>query len=78
MSANISPATIAKATRCDRDHACVRTGADYRCPIEEIVGDEVVFITYLPQVTCGYRSSFGEGFVCSCPVRREACCCQRD
>lgn len=74
MSANVSPATVAKATRCARDHACVRSGADYRCPIEEIVGDEVVFVAYLPQVTCSYRSSFGEGFVCNCPVRREACC----
>jgi hypothetical protein len=37
------------------------------------VGDEVVFVTYVPQVVCGYRVSFGEGFVCHCPVRREAC-----
>jgi len=74
---NVKPATVAKATRCDRDHACVHAGAEFRCPIEEIVGDEVIFVTYLPQVSCEYRSSFGEGFVCSCPVRREASCRRR-
>ena len=73
MTAQISPDTIARADRCPREHACVRTGADFLCPVEEVVGDEVVFVTYVPQVVCGYRVSFGEGFVCHCPVRREAC-----
>ena len=76
MSGKVNPATIAKATRCGRDHACVKAGAAYLCPIEEIVGGEVVFVTYASQVTCPYRSSFGEGHVCNCPVRREACGCR--
>ncbi len=73
MSAKVSPVTIAKTTRCDRGHACVLADAEYLCPIEELVAGEVVFVTHVPQVTCTYRSSFGEGYVCNCPVRREAC-----
>ncbi len=77
MAAKVTPATIAKTTRCDRGHACVKANAEYLCPIEELAGGEVVFVTYVPQVTCTYRSSFGEGYVCNCPVRREACGSQR-
>jgi hypothetical protein len=73
VTAQISPDTIARTTRCPRDHACFRTGAEFLCPVEEVVGDEVVFVTYVPEVSCCYRLSFGEGFVCNCPVRREAC-----
>ncbi len=73
MPARISQDTIAKATRCARQHACVHAGAEFQCPIEEVVGDSVLFVVYVPQVTCSYRNSFCEGFVCSCPVRREAC-----
>ncbi|MDO9694663.1 MAG: hypothetical protein Q7W56_08010 [Candidatus Latescibacteria bacterium] len=73
MTAQISPDTIAGADRCPREHACLRTGAGFLCPAEEIVGDDIVFVSYVPEVSCCYRISFGEGFVCNCPVRREAC-----
>ena len=63
---------IAKATRCDREHACVHKGAAFLCRVEEVVGDEVFFIARAPNNTCRYCSSFGEDFVCNCPVRAEA------
>ena len=62
---------IIKNTKCPFNFTCLSNTNKIRCKIESNVGNTVLFVKSTNGSTCNYRTNFGEGHICSCPVRNE-------
>lgn len=58
-----------KAARCERGWACATEQGLPYCKVEEAVGRELAWVRCLHPVECPYQEAFGEGLICTCPVR---------
>jgi hypothetical protein len=67
----VSTESIRKATKCRSDHSCLRGGHDCVCSVETSIANFGLFVKPAEHCTCSYKMSFGNGFICLCPVRYE-------
>ena len=67
----VSDETKQKTTNCKKDFACLNGNGSNLCAVEHCVDGKVHFIRCIDQSSCSYRSSFGNGFYCDCPIRKE-------
>ena len=68
MTLQISQETE-KATKCTRGFACLDGRGRPRCNVEYVVNEKVMFVRCLDPTFCDYQIPFGNGKICSCPVR---------
>ncbi len=66
----VSQDTIRSTHGCLKNFACLEGKADL-CPVEEVINGELLFIKNDGVNICNYRMSFGDNFICFCPVRKE-------
>ena len=67
----INQATIDKADSCSKEHRCLACEEGTLCHITSAPMGEVLFIECKEDSICSYQMSFGDGMVCTCPVRKE-------
>jgi hypothetical protein len=66
----ISEDTLRQVTDCTNGFSCLSGESGGLCEIEQDVGGKVLFVRCMNR-DCSYRMSFGYGYICTCPVRRE-------
>ncbi len=71
MRVRVPQCVVDQAIRCTKALACLSDEAATLCPVELCIEGEVHFVRCLEDMPCSYRSRFGEGFICNCPVRKE-------
>ena len=59
------------ATDCEKDFSCIKGENDNLCTVEDCINGKIHFIKCLNEEYCSYQHSFGDGFFCACPVRKE-------
>lgn len=69
MSRHIPQDITKKASKCNRAFACLDDRDRPRCNVEYVVNERVMFVRCLDLQFCDYQIPFGEGKICSCPVR---------
>lgn len=67
----VKPETLERANRCIKKHSCVLEHDGTVCEIECAPTGEVLFVYCKDRHLCNYQMGFGEGVVCTCPVRKE-------
>lgn len=71
MNIEVNNDIINQTTNCTKQHACINH-ADYDfCKVENCINNKIHFIKCKSQSSCSYKISFGDSFVCSCPIRKE-------
>lgn len=71
MAVEIDKQIINEASKCNKDCVCISSQSSPYCSIKDCVVGEIHFINCLEANFCPYKIPFGEGIVCSCPVRKE-------
>lgn len=69
MTHQIPQEIIDKATKCSSGFACLDERGRPRCNVEYVVDEKVMFVRCLDPAFCNYQLPFGDGKICSCPVR---------
>ena len=67
----VSEETITRTQRCEKDFSCLKGQREDLCLVDSCVNGEVHFIKCLNKESCSYQGSFGSGFICYCPTRKE-------
>ncbi len=72
MTFQVSDEIRRSASDCPKGFRCLDGVTSDMCPIEDSVGfGEVHFIECRTDGFCPYQRSFGRGWLCTCPVRKE-------
>ena len=71
VALQVSSRTRQAASACTKDFACLSGRAEHVCPVECCVDGRVHFIKCLHHTYCSFQQAFGEGLLCTCPVRKE-------
>jgi hypothetical protein len=69
MKCDIPQEILDKATQCGRGFACLDEHGRPRCNVEYVVNEKIMFVRCLDLTFCNYQIPFGDGKICSCPVR---------
>lgn len=67
MSYELSPDIVKKAKKCKKGLQCLKNEKPNFCPAISNIGGEVLTLT---RNSCSYKMSFGNSFICNCPVRK--------
>ena len=67
----INKKIIKKTTKCPFNFVCLSNPDKISCQVESNIGDTILFVKPTNGSICDYRTSFGEGYICTCPVRNE-------
>jgi hypothetical protein len=62
---------IIKKTKCLFNFVCLSDPDKILCKVESNVGNSVLFVKPTNGSICNYKTNFGEGHICKCPVRKE-------
>jgi len=60
---------IAKTTHCRRNFHCLEDPFDTLCKLTPHANPKTLIYFCTATMTCHYKVSFGDGFICTCPVR---------
>jgi len=71
MDIHVSDEAQSAAINCKKGFSCSKRERKDLCVVEECINGKVHFIKCLNDGYCSYQQSFGDGFFCSCPVRKE-------
>jgi hypothetical protein len=71
MQFTVSDEIWEQATRCQKDLSCLKGNRNDLCKVQHRVDGKVHFIKWGNSGSCPYQLSFGDAFVCLCPVRKE-------
>jgi hypothetical protein len=67
---DVSEDTIQSTYGCLKNFACLEGKAEL-CDVERYLNNEVLFIGSDGKNICNYRMSYGDSYMCCCPVRKE-------
>lgn len=70
ININVSDKVRKATTKCNKDFACLKKNGKPSCAVEDCINDQVLFVSFLNNEYCPYRESFGNEFICGCPVRK--------
>lgn len=59
------------STECKHGFSCLEGNQKAPCEMEECVDRTIHFVRYLNEGVCPYQQAFGNGWACTCPVRKE-------
>jgi hypothetical protein len=67
----VSDESLQATTNCEKRFTCLRGKSEALCAVESCIDGKVHFIKCLNDVFCPYQHSFGNGYLCTCPTRKE-------
>ena len=70
MIIKVDDSTIKETTRCKKSFSCLPEKRKELCRVTHKVEDKVYFVECQDTESCSYRLSFGNSFMCTCPVRK--------
>ena len=62
---------IIRKTKCPFNFVCLSNPDKILCKAESKVGSTILFVKPTNGSICNYRTNFGDGHICTCPVRNE-------
>jgi hypothetical protein len=71
MELMINKETIDKTKKCLSDFSCLNGTDDCLCTVESTIANLGLLVMPGKYHKCLYKMSFGNGFICLCPVRYE-------
>ncbi len=71
IALQVSEEVKQETTDCDKDFSCLKVIRKDLCRVEYFYDGKTHFIKCLNQGYCSYQQSYGNGSVCTCPVRNE-------
>ena len=71
MKIEINEDIIKAATKCEKGFSCLSDNLEESCKVEYCVSNTVYFVKCLSAAHCSYKEPFGEGYFCTCPIRKE-------
>lgn len=71
MKYDISDKVICNTKDCNKGMSCLLSDDYALCEVVDCVNNKVHFIKCLDKKYCTYKMSFGNEFICNCPVRKE-------
>jgi len=72
MKYKIDTDTLNEAENCRYNYSCLNDSAECFCDIDYKLGDgKVLFLRIDHNVNCQYMLSYGNSFICTCPVRKK-------
>jgi hypothetical protein len=60
-----------QASYCRQGKVCLSDPEHRMCAVTQCVNREVLFVCGTNRGICDYRMSFGNSYICSCPIRIE-------
>ena len=73
MTIELPDSVRENTTKCEHEFGCLATGrcgTREMCKVTGSFGPDVLLLATREQSSCEYRVSFGEGQLCTCPVRK--------
>jgi len=67
----LSDDILRKAADCNRNFSCLDLKKRDMCEAEYALNDKFLFVKGNGPIYCSYRMFYGDGRVCTCPVRME-------
>lgn len=67
---SVDSATISATTKCSKQFSCL-AGDGEICAVEYSMNKGISFVNCAEDSGCCYRTSYGDGWICLCPVRNE-------
>ena len=61
---------IIRSTGCSKGFECYTSGFESLCRVMSFAGGQMIECVDDPAPQCEFRSAFGWGHVCQCPVRK--------
>ena len=71
MQLYVSKEVIQATTGCKKKFSCLGDKNKDLCTIGTSMDGKVHFIVCLDEINCSYQRSYGEEFICDCPIRKE-------
>ncbi|MBF0567128.1 MAG: hypothetical protein HQK89_18035 [Nitrospirae bacterium] len=60
-----------ETSSCKKNFACLSDPNYVLCKADVIINDTIMVVKCLENNFCSYKMSFGDHFICHCPVRKE-------
>jgi hypothetical protein len=67
----IDKVTISATTKCNKDFSCLNGPCDNLCSVAYSMNQGIAFVRCAEGLICNYRTSYGDSYICLCPVRNE-------
>jgi hypothetical protein len=72
MKYNIDPDTLNEAEHCTCNYSCLKDKSECLCNIDYNLGNgRIIFLKSVQNVHCQYILSYGNSYICTCPVRKK-------
>lgn len=71
MGFHVSDETTQQTTNCQKGFSCLKGNRNDLCAVEHCVDGRIHFIMCKNQEGCSYQLTFGDDFICICPIRKE-------
>jgi hypothetical protein len=74
MKFEIEEEIVKLADKCPRDYVCLTGEGGLYCKVAVLMrgrDDEIPLLDCDTEVDCPYCQSFGQSYICNCPVRKE-------
>ncbi len=63
--------TIRATTKCDKEFSCLEGSRQDLCSVKYCINRGISFVECANDNNCYYKTSYGDGMICLCPVRNE-------
>ena len=71
MKYNVNARTIESTDKCRHDFSCLDGNLECLCNVNKSISDKLILVDPNRSAICHYLLSFGNSFICNCPVRTE-------
>jgi hypothetical protein len=71
MAIPVDDGVLERVRKCQRCFKCQTGAHDTLCPVEEMIGSDILFVNPKENTVCPYRLAFGYSYLCLCPARKE-------
>ncbi len=68
MKLYVSNKVMLATTGCKKGFSCLGDKRKDLCKIGTSIDGELHFIVCLDEINCSYQRSYGEAFICDCPI----------
>lgn len=71
MKYKIAAEVVQDADKCNLDYSCLNGDKECLCDVNKAIDDKIVLVVPRNNDPCDYLMSFGNSYICNCPVRLE-------
>jgi len=74
MKFKIDTETLNDAENCKYNYSCLNDNPECLCDIDYDLGEgKILFLKSDQLINCNYMLSYGNSYICTCPVRKKIC-----